>query len=540
MKKWFACLLVLVMVFGLGLNVVACTSLAVPPESTVDGSAFVTHTADCGSCAYEIVKVPAQDWEPGTMVDILHLPQSTGGYQVGEIAAYPTGNRIPQVAHTYGYISGLFGMINEKQVAWGETTFGGDRALRNPSGWFDVTNLSMLAMERASTAREAIQVMGDLAVKYGYKDGGESVSLCDPNEAWIFEIVGCGPLWEQGLDAPGAFWVAQRVPAGHVAASANAAVIDEIDWDDHENFMYGPGIREHAQAMGLDENFSWRFDFVKSDSPATSGRRVWRVFSLVAPSLTDSLDEADLPFSVPVDEKISLQDIMAINRDHYEDTEFDGRYSLTAGPWNNPRRYRGLNFTVDGERYHWQRSISQIQCEYSIIAQVRGFMPDEVGAVLWYGADAPDTTCYVPFWPSQTEISEVMNSKAGSHQKFTRDSYWWSISTVATYADLKWSYMIQDINAMQEKYETSIVNSMPAIEVALIDLLDKDRDAALEFVTSFANRNVENVRDAWWEFLDYLMWKYNSGFVMEDGRVNSVGYPEDWLRRVLEADDLVY
>lgn len=540
MKKYFVYLMSVLLVFALGVSAYACTSLAIPPESTVDGSAYVTHTADCGSCAYEIVKVPAQDWEEGAMWDVLHLPQSTGGYQVHEVAAKPTGNQIPQVAHTYGYISGLFGMINEKQVAWGETTFGGLRDLRNPSGWFDVTNLSMLAMERGGNVREAIQIMGDIATKYGYKDGGESVVICDPKEAWIFEIVGCGPIWEQGSENPGAFWVAQRVPAGHVAASANAAVINKIDWDDHENFMYGPGIREYAAKKGYPEDFSWRADFCGSVSPATSGRRVWRAMSLLAPSLADSLDEADLPFSVPVDRLVTLEDIMAVNRDHYEDTQFDGRYSLTAGPWNNPRRYRGLNFKVDDQSYHWQRQISQVQCEYSIIAQVRGFMPDEVGALLWYGAEAPDTTCYVPFWASQSVISDTMNSKAGSHQQFTRDSYWWAISTVSTYADLKWSYMIQDINKMQAEYETEVINNMPVIESVVIDLLAKDRDAAIRFLTNYANRNVENVRNAWWELLDYLMWKYNSGFVMEEGRIRSVSYPEPWLRRVLEAGDLVY
>lgn len=515
----------------------ACTSLSVSTGATVEGFTTVTHTCDSGNSPFEIVKVPAKDYEPGTMTDVLNLPQYTLGNQMADYAGQPTGNKIPQVAHTYGYLRALFGVINEKQVAIGETTISGRRDLRNANGFFDITNLSMYALERGATAREAIQVMGELGEKYGYKDGGEELSVSDPKEAWIFEMVGPGPLWQQGDPGPGAYWVAQRVPDGHIAASANNAVIREIDWDDHENFMYSPGILEYAIEKGWykpdsGEEFSWRKHFVTATS-VSSYRRVWRVMTLAAPSLVGVLNEKDLPFSVPVDKKLTLNDINSIQRDHYEGTEFDGTNSITAGPWNNPRRYRGLSFKVDNKSYSWQRMIAQVQCEYSIATQSRAYLPDEIGGVVWYGPTNPDLTCYVPLYASMTELAPTLNTKAGSHQKFTRESYWWAISAVSTYADLKWSYISKDVRAQIAKYEGHAIATQGAIEGAALELLKTDKAAAINFLTNYANRNVETVRDAWWELLDFLIWKYNMGFVTENGRVNSVSYPAEWLKKVV-------
>ena len=267
----------------------ACTSIIVTPGASVDGTASVTHTCDSGNSAYELYKVPAQDWEPGTMIDVNYIPQYTMGYQQYENVGGPTGNMIPQVEHTYSYIkSGLFGIINEKQVSIGETTIGGRRELSNANGYFDITNLSQLALERGATAREAIQIMGELGETYGYKDGGEMLAVADTEEAWIFEMIGPGPLWTQGDDAPGAFWVAQRIPDGCIGASANAPMIDEIVFNDTANFLCSPGIMEYAIEQGWydpasGEAFSWRDHFMNANDPIASGRRVWRAFTLAAP-----------------------------------------------------------------------------------------------------------------------------------------------------------------------------------------------------------------------------------------------------------------
>ena len=522
----------------------ACTSIIVTPGASVDGTASVTHTCDSGNSPYELFKVPAQDWEPGTMIDVLDIPQGTSGNKINVYANDPTGNQIPQVEHTYAYIkSGIFGIMNEKQVSIGETTISGRRELRNANGYFDVTNLSMLALERGATAREAIQVMGELAEKYGYKDGGEMLAVADTEEAWIFEIAGPGPLWSQGDEGPGAFWVAQRIPDGYIGASANAPMIDEIVFNDTANFMCSPGIMEYAIEQGWydpasGEAFSWRKHMLTEGSSTGSGRRVWRVFTLAAPSLADTLDETDLPVYVKPDKKLSIDDINAIQRDHYEDTEFDGRYSLTAGPWNNPRRFRGLGFKVDGVSYSWQRMIAQVQCEYTITTVSRGWLPDEIGGMVWYGAGNPDLTCYVPLYASMSELSPAITEEgSGSHQEFTRTSYWWAINAVSTYANMKWEPMSADVKEWIAKYEGQVMATQSAIDSAALSLYEQDPALAVEFLTKYCNENVETVRDAWWELFDFLLWKYNMGFVTENGRVNTVSYPESWLRRVIEIDE---
>ena len=337
--------------------------------------------------------------------------------------------------------------------------------------------------------------------------------------------------------------MARRVPDGHISVSANSTIIGEVDFNDTENYMFGPGIREYAIEQGWwnpdsGEPFNWSTHFNASARPAYSYRRVCRIYSQVAPSLNGTYTEENPPFSVPVDEKISFQQLIDLHRDHYEGTEFDQSNSLTAGPWNNPRRFRGLGFKVDGVSYSWQRMIAQVQCEYTITTVSRGWLPDEIGGMVWYGAGNPDLTCYVPLYASMSELSPAITEEgSGSHQEFTRTSYWWAINAVSTYANMKWESMSADVKEWIAKYEGQVMATQSAIDSAALSLYEQDPALAVEFLTKYCNENVETVRDAWWELLDFLVWKYNMGFVTENGRVNTVSYPESWLRRVIELDE---
>lgn len=521
----------------------ACTALAVSPGATVDGSGVVTQTADSGATPYEFYHFPAKDYAPGTMMDVLNIPQITGGYRMREVAWNPTGNQIPQVEHTYALFGGIFGLMNEKAVGIGESTTSGRRESRNTNGFFDVTNLTYLALERGATAREAIQVMGDLAVKYGYKDGGEMLGVTDGTETWIFEIVGPGPLWSQGDDAPGAYWVAQKVPEGHIAACANNSVINAINFTDSKNFMFGPGIVEYATEVGwynpaTSGTFSWRTHMCNETSIVTCARRVWRAFCLAAPSLASTLNEANLPFSVPVDKKLSIDDINKIQEDYYAGTEFDTSQGITAGPWNNPRRFQGT-IRADGVTYGWQRTINVIQSEYTLTVQSRAWLPAEIGGVFWFGFSIPDSTCFVPIYCGITELSASVGDNAGSHLSFTRDSLYWAMSSVTTYMNLKYSYMKQDVEVYRDKYYRSQLRAQAGIDAAALELYKKDPAAAKAFLTKYVNDNIETVKKAWWELLDHLVWKYNMGFVYnaETLRTTSVSYPEAWLRLVISYDD---
>ncbi len=523
----------------------ACTSVVLPPGSTVEGFSSVTHTCDSGSSPYEFFKVPAKNWPQGSMVDVLNIPQMTSGNQLKVVAGNPTGNKIPQVPHTYGYLtSAIFGYMNDMQVGIGETTIGGRRQLSNTNGYFDITNLSMLAMERGATAREAILVMGSLAEKYGYSDGGEELSVADPYEAWIFEIIGPGPLWQVGDEAPGAFWVAQRVPDGHVAASANISVIDVIDFNNPDYFMFSPGIKEYAIAQGWYKEdpkvpFSWRENFIASLSIETCARRVWRVMTLANPDLVGKIDEKDLPFSVPVKEKLTLADIMAIKADHYEGTEYDLTKGITAGPWENPRRYRPSGLSYLGKSYGWQRGISQVQCEYVTITQSRNWLPDEVGGVVWYGPANPDLTCYVPLYAGVDNVSPLMNEKAGSHQTFTRDSFRWAVSAVNTFADYMYNYVSKDIKKEVDKTTGKWMREQHAVDAMASELFTcEGPETAREYLTDYCNENIEKATDAWWALLDELFRKYDMTNIYdkETEKRLPIVWNENFVRTMVKAD----
>lgn len=206
-----------------------CTSVVVGKDASVDGSVMTTHTCD-GWYDARLVVVLGQTFESGAMtpiyknICIMTRPDKELD-KVGEI---------PQVEETYTYYHVGYPFMNEHQIMIGETTFGGRPEFENGDAWMMIEQLEILGLQRAKTARECIEIMGSLAEKYGYGDGGECLTVTDPNEAWHFEIMGPGPLWTPASGKPGAVWVAQRIPDGEVGVSANRARIGEINLDDKE------------------------------------------------------------------------------------------------------------------------------------------------------------------------------------------------------------------------------------------------------------------------------------------------------------------
>lgn len=526
----------------------ACTSILLPASSSVSGSTSVTHTCDAGGAPWELYKVDAKTFPAGSTFNLPVMLQMLTNVQFSDPKSgqgQPSGHIIPQVEKTNAYImSGNFGLINDKQVGLGESTFGGRSQLRCTNGWLNIQLLSVIAMERASTAREAVQIMGSLAEKYGYFEGGEMLAVGDEKEAWTFEIVGGGPLWQQGSPEPGAYWVAKKVPEGHISATCNASTIDALELDNPDGFMCSPGIVDFAVTNGWFDPkaglpFSWRVHFTNSQRAEYSGRRIWRIFNLVNPEVGKTLDETNLPFSIPVAAKLDLRQVMNLNRDHFEGTAFDMTVGLSAGPWNDPRRYRGMSFKVDGVTYSWQRGISQVQTEYTIVTQSRASVPDELACV-WYAPANPDLSCHVPLYPAMTKLSPTVSGlTAGAHSQFTRTSFRWAISTVSTYADLKWSLMSKDVMAVIDKYEGLAIELQDSIEKEILEAMAKDKATGIAMLTNYANNNVEAVTAAWWQLLDTLMWKYDAGFVFNTatGKKQGVSYPETWLRKVVESKD---
>ncbi len=507
-----------------------CTAVMVGKEASVDGSVMTTHTCD-GWYDNRVVIVPGQTFEEDAMADvyteICHMTRP--GVELEKVG------EIPQVEKTYTYFNVGYPFMNEKQVIIGESTWSGRRELRNDAGLFLIETLEVFGLQRAKTARECIKVMGDLAEKYGYIDGGEGLTITDPNEVWLFEIAGPGILWEPGSEEPGAVWAAQRIPDDHVSVIANRSRIGEIDLDNPDNFMASENVKSLAQEMGWWEPEEGPFSFWKAYCPEPYGgryyqqRREWRVLSLLAPSLNlDPYAEEQYPLSVKPDNKVSVQDLMVIKRDYYEGTQFDLTEGMAAGPFGNPNRYpTPTSVKPEGkENLDWERAISIFRCSYSFVSQARDWLPDPIGGLLWFGEDAPHSTCYVPLYCGITEVPKSFSS--GRRDVFDADSAWWAFNFVSNWADLKFSYMIEDIKEAQDELEDGFFAMQPAVEKAAQEMYEKDPALAVKYLTDYSNTSANKAVERWWELAKELIAKYDDGSVND----SSVGYPTWWLEEV--------
>lgn len=304
-----------------------CTSITVGKHASADGSVFTSHTDDSHRTRSWINIVPARDHKPGS-VSVLHKRVSDDS---GAMPMYKHDiiGEIPQVKHTYAYINTAYPCINEHQLGIGESTFGGRDELKSDSGLIDCQSLCKLMVERCTTAREAIKMAGELTAKYGWNDYGEALTIADPEEVWHFEILGPGP------GKVGSVWAAQRVPDDHISVNANASTIREIDLSDPDHFMASDNIFEIAKENGWWKPEDGEFSFCYAYAPGSrtsfaSRRREWRVFDLVAPSLNLDPRAGNYPFSVKPDEPVTLEKLVSLFKDYYEDTPFDMTKNMTV------------------------------------------------------------------------------------------------------------------------------------------------------------------------------------------------------------------
>jgi dipeptidase len=240
------------------------------------------------------------------------------------------------------------------------------------------------------------------------------------------------------------------------------------------------------------------------------------------------MDQQRYPFTVVPDKKLSVQDLIAIKRDHYEGTELDLTKGLAAGPFGNPNRYstRSEHKPEARNTLRWERAISMFRCSYSFVSQARSWLPDPIGGVLWFGEDSPQTTCYIPLYCQITEVPESFSS--GSRLVFDKDYAWWAFNFVSNWADLKYSYMIEDVKEVQEEIEGGFFAMQSAVEMAALELYKKDPALAVKYLTNYSNDAMNRAEAAWWELADDLVAKYDDGYVGDD----SVGYPLWWMEEV--------
>ncbi len=508
------------------LNTYSCTSIVVSRGASVDGSVMTTHSCD-GPYEIRLNVVPGKSRPAGEM-----RPVFKGGGLGAEMKAAIRSGEIPEVSTTFSRFDIAYPFMNEKQVAIGETTIGGRRELYNSEGFFDIMALERVALERAATARQAIEIMGELAVRYGYSDGGECLTVCDPKEAWVFEIFGAGPL------ETGAVWAARRVPDGEVSVSANHSRIGAIDLKNTDDFMASDNVIQVAVEMGWYDPDSERpFIFNEAYSPYDMGylmytrRREWRVLSTLAPGMNlDPWCETGYPFSVKPEKKVSVKTLMTLHRDYYQDTPFDMSRGLAAGPFKTPNRYNVSQGTLKKGFLGWERPIAYNKCSYSFVSQSRDWLPDWIGGLIWFGEDDPKTTCYVPFYCGVTTVPKCFQT--GRKDEYDRAAAWWAFNFVGNWADLKYMYMIEDIRKLQSELEGELFQLQPAVEATALKLYADDPEACRNYLTRYSNVTAQTIVDNWWGLADHLIVKYSDGLVNVGGEYRRVGYPKSWLDAV--------
>ncbi len=490
-----------------------CTNLLVSAGASTDGSVFITYTCD-GEFLSHLEYTPASDHAPDSFVEGV------------------AGGQIRQVPHTYAVV----GYINENQVAIGETTFGGRRELTNRQGLLSYPALMQLALERSRTAREAIEVMTGLVAEYGYRSSGESFSIGDKTEAWILEMIGPG----QG--GTGAIWVAVRIPDGHISAHANKARIGTFPLNDPQNCLYSGNVISFAVERGWYDPASGEpFSYCEAYCPADAAElrvteaRVWSIFRRAAPSLGLSADyhrgvpgAERYPLSIRPDEKLTVGDVFALMRDHYEGTPFDMTQGVDAGPYGSPLRIRSLHWEVDGVAYSWERPISTQQTAFSFVSQSRAGLPDPVGGVMWYSPDDTNFACYAPFYCCITALPESYT--IGTMRDFSWDAAWWVFNFVSNFSHLMYSEMIQDVRAVQSEIEGAFLARQPAVEKTAAELVARDPALAAAYLTDYCTIHAEQLVVRWRALGESLIMNYNDGYIRSRER----GYPEAWLRKVIQ------
>ena len=500
-----------------GVEAMACTGLLVGKNASVDGSVMISYSADSHSLYGELYRWPAATWPKGSLLDVTE-------WDTGK----PLG-QIPQVEQTYSVV----GNMNEYQVAITESTWGGREELVDSTGIIDYGSLIYIALQRSKTAREAIKVMTDLVKTHGYRSGGESFSIADKNEVWIREMIG------KGVGNKGAVWVAIRIPDDCVAAHANQSRIQQIPFGDKENCMYAPDVvslaREKGYFKGNDKDFSFQQAYNPYDFGGLRGceARVWSFFRKYDKSMEKYADFAKgdpskgpMPLYIKPDRKLSVQDVQDAMRDHYEGTDLCMMNDAGAGPFKVPYRWRPMNFTIDGEKYVNERAIATQQTGFVIVPQMRNWLPDEIGGILWFGVDDADMAVFTPLYASMLDSPECYRPGNGDMMTFSWTSAFWIHNWVANMAYHKYSFMIQDIRKVQQELENNYQTMLPSIDKAAAELLAKDPLEARKFLTWFSTTTADAATARWKKLGEYLIVKYIDGNVKkeENGMFKQNGY----------------
>ena len=534
MRKLFLSLLLCTGV----INALACTNFIVGKKASADGSVMCTYSADDYGMFLGLCHYPAGKHAKGEMLQIYDW--DTKEYH----------GQIPQAAETYNVI----GNINEYQVTIGETTFGGREEMVDTTGILDYGSLIYIALQRSKTAREAISVMTRLVETYGFCSEGETFTICDPNEARIMEMMGKGP------GSKGVVWVAVRIPDDAICAHANQSRIRTFDQKDKKNVMFSKDCIKFARSKGWftgkDKDFSFCDVYA---APTFSGRRacearVWSFFNRFGdmdkylPYVEGKVKDAEpMPLWIVPNKKVSLQDLEASMRDHYEGTPFDLGNDLGQGVWEMPYRPTPLSFKVDGKAYFNERPVSTQQTAFSYVSQMRSWLPRQIGGVLWFGNDDGNMVAYTPIYCGNTVQPECYNTPGADAVTFSDKNAFWVCNWVSNMVYPRYSQMFPSLKEVRDSLDNSYIANQGEIEKQALKLYGESEQKAVDYLTDYSNTQAQQMLARWKELAIYLIVKYNDMAVKptKDGKflrtktgngatVKRTGFPEKVARALVK------
>ena len=521
----------LILFLFLAFQAFPCTNFLITRGASRDGSTMISYSADSHVLFGELYYWPAKDYPAGTMLDVKEW--DTGKWL----------GKIPQVRHTYSVV----GNINEHQLAIGETTYGGRSELSDSTAIMDYGSLIYITLQRAKTAREAIQTIAKLMDDYGYCSSGESFSIADPNEVWIMEIIGKGP------GNKGAVWVARRVPDGYVCGHANQSRITTFPQNDPENCLFAPDVISFARSKGyftgsdVDFSFSDAYAPVDFSGARFCDARVWSGFRKIADGMDEYTDYAKgenlhhrLPLWVKANRKLGVEDVMAMMRDYYQGTPLDMTKDIGAGPNKVIVRWRPMTWKVDGVTYLNERAISTQQTGFSFVTQSRSWLPDPVGGILWFGVDDTYSTVYTPMYCGMNSVPPSFAVGNGAMMEFSPDAAFWVFNQVSNFAYTRYDMMIPYIQEKQKELEGRYLSETSEIDKTAASLYQKNPKKALQYLTEYSVKSGEQTVSEWKKLYAFLFTRFMDGNVktriegQQNPKLEQPGYDESWYRKVAE------
>lgn len=511
-----------------------CTNFLISRGATIDGSTMITYSADSHTLYGELYYFPAMNYPDGSFVDVYD-------WDTGKLIG-----RIRQVTHTFSVV----GNMNEYQVSIGETTFGGREELRDTTALIDYGSLMYITLQRAKTAREAIQIMTQLVEEYGYYSEGESFSIADPNEVWILEMIG------KGTGNKGAAWVARRIPDGFICGHANQARISTFPLNDPENCLYSKDVISFARSKGYFQGKDEEFSFCDAYAPITFDAarfceaRVWSGFNKVAKGMEKYLDYAmgknlknRMPLWVKPDRKLSVEDVMEMMRDHFEGTPMDMTKDPGAGPYACPYRWRPLTWKTDKDSktiYFNERAISTQQTGFSFVAQSRNWLPNHIGGILWFGVDDTYSTVYTPMYCGITAVPSCFAEGNGSMMEFSDSSAFWIFNQVSNFAYTRYKDIIPEIRTVQKNLERGFIDSVKIIDDLALVTYNNGQENYRNILTSFSVNSGNFTFHIWKELYRYLFTKYMDGNIktkipgQKNPKVSQPGYSQEFYKLIVK------